>query len=399
MRIPRNTCARLGSFFILAVCWLLCASPVFAGNNAVQAFTLWPDTGQTLCYDGVGTVLNPCPAPGQPFYGQDAQYAGPGRSYAKLDASGNDLPESVTSWAMVRDNVTGLIWEAKQAMDSVKNYAFPHDADNSYTWCDTNPDTNGGDQGTCSTNDTEDFLSALNGSGFGGHSDWRLPTIKELKTLVDRSRYNSAISTTYFPDTVSSYYWLSTTDAYYKYYVWRVLFFNGDGYSGDKSDSYYVRAVRGGQVPSSNRYVVNGDTVTDTGTCLEWQRATADTNSDGIADPMPWQDALAYAEGLSLGGHTDWRLPDYNELVSLVDYSRYSPAIDATAFPATESSVYWSSTTYAYRTSDAWLVDFGEGTDYGGNKFYSYYVRAVRGKQCGGFPWSIFLPAIKQQGR
>jgi len=70
-----------------------------------------PDTGQTKCYNN--TVEIPCPSPGQPFYGQDAQYDTSPQSYSKLDASGNDLPESTTSWSMVRDNVTGLIWEIK----------------------------------------------------------------------------------------------------------------------------------------------------------------------------------------------------------------------------------------------------------------------------------------------
>ncbi|MHB1348247.1 MAG: YbhB/YbcL family Raf kinase inhibitor-like protein [Desulfobulbaceae bacterium] len=389
---PGNTRARLGSFFILAACWFFCASPVLAGNNAGQAFSLWPDTGQTTCYDAAGTLLNPCPAPGQPFYGQDAQYAGPARSYTKLDINGNDLPESAPSWAMVRDNVTGLIWEAKQNLDNVQNYANPHDADNHYSWCDTNPATNGGDPGTCSTTDTEEFLAALNGSGFGGHSDWRLPTIKELKTLLAPSWVNPAISPPFTQDTGASYmHWSSTTLAYDTSLAWRMFFANSGGESFYyKSSIYVVRAVRGGQVPSSNRYVVNGDTVTDTVTCLEWQRATTDTNSDGIADPMPWQDALAYAEGLSLGGHDDWRLPDLNELNSIVNHARYSPAIDITAFPDTVSSNYWSSTTKILRTTSAWAVDLYSGIGYSSNlKSNSLYVRAVRGGQCGLLGYSI----------
>ncbi|MHB8808739.1 MAG: Lcl C-terminal domain-containing protein [Desulfobulbaceae bacterium] len=137
--------------------------------------------------------------------------------------------------------------------------------------------------------------------------------------------------------------------------------------------------------PAPAALVVSGDTVTDTVTCLEWQRATADPSGDGVADAMNWQDALAYAEGLSLGGHTDWRLPDYNELTSIVDYSRYSPAIDTTAFPDTVSSNYWSSTTYASNTSYAWRVVFDYGYGSSLYKSSSYYVRAVRGGQCGAF--------------
>lgn len=370
---------------LLFVLTVFCFGQARAWNNSGQAFSIWPDTGQTTCYDEAGNVLNPCPTAGQPFYGQDAQYYGPARSYTKLDSSGNGLPESATTWVMVRDIVTGLIWEVKQNRDGSQDYANPHDADNTYFWCDTNPDTNGSDQGTCGSNDTEDFLAALNGSAFGGHTDWRLPTIKELKTLVDRSRIAPSINTTYFPDT-KRYYWSSTTYAGSTFDTWFVHFGLGYGNRSNKANVYYVRAVRGGQVPSeNNRLVVNTTTVNDTVTCLEWQRATADITGDGVGDLMNWQDALAYAENLSLGGHDDWRLPDYNELTSIVDYSRYNPAIDITAFPDTVGSYYWSSTTFAYNTYYAWFVGFGGGTDHYYYKSYSCYVRAVRGRQCGSF--------------
>lgn len=125
-------------------------------------------------------------------------------------------------------------------------------------------------------------------------------------------------------------------------------------------------------------YVDNGDTVTDTVSGLEWQKATA-------PGTYTWQAALAYCEGLSLDGKTDWRLPDQNELRSLVDYSRYSPAIDPVFGATTVSSNYWSSTTYAGSTDYAWLVYFSNGNVFSDVKSSSYYVRAVRGGQCGGF--------------
>ncbi|MCX5884178.1 MAG: hypothetical protein NTU74_21000, partial [Deltaproteobacteria bacterium] len=80
----------------------------------------------TKCYNN--TVEIPCPSPGQPFYGQDANYSINPMSYTKLDGSGNTLPDSTTSWVMVRDNVTGLIWEMKT------NDGTIHDKDNIYTW-------------------------------------------------------------------------------------------------------------------------------------------------------------------------------------------------------------------------------------------------------------------------
>jgi len=71
-----------------------------------------PDTGQTKCYNDTAEIT--CPAPGEDFYGQDAQYTTNPRSYTKLDASGNALPDTATSWTMVRDNVTGLIKDTTQ---------------------------------------------------------------------------------------------------------------------------------------------------------------------------------------------------------------------------------------------------------------------------------------------
>ena len=174
-----------------------------------------PDTGQTKCYDVAGKVIT-CPSPGQALYGQDANYSINPMSYTKLDGSGNALPDSATSWVMVKDNVTGLIWEMKTNKDGVKNYNDPHDADNTYTWYDSNPATNGGNAGTPgSGTDTEDFIKALNDANYGGYSDWRLPTIKELAYIVDYSipYPGPTINTTYFPNTAASWYWSSTTDA------------------------------------------------------------------------------------------------------------------------------------------------------------------------------------------
>ena len=198
-----------------------------------------PDTGQTKCYDVAGNVIT-CPSPGQALYGQDANYTINPMSYTKLDG-------------MVKDNVTGLIWEAKTNMDGVQNYNDPHDADNTYTWYDSNPATNGGYAGTPGEGtDTEDFINALNSAHFGGYSDWRLPTINELDSIVNNDipypgHPGPTINTTYFLNTVSSFYWSSTTYANYTSYAWGVYFDNGGDYGYDKSSGHYVRAVRGGQ--------------------------------------------------------------------------------------------------------------------------------------------------------
>ena len=250
-----------GLHVLFALMFLLTfmAQPAFSGNNAGAAFSVWPDTGQTKCYDANGDEIT-CPSEGEDFHGQDAQYQGPQRSYTKLgyiDGQLVELPDSATledGWIMTRDNVTGLIWEIKTNKDGIKDYTNPHDADNTYTWCDTNPDTNGGNQGTCGDGtDTEDFINALNSANFGGFSDWRLPTIKELSTLVDASipYPGPTLNTDYFPNTNNDnwgFYWSSTTNAYDTDDARAVDFGYGYVYSFVNKDyDGYVRAVRSGQ--------------------------------------------------------------------------------------------------------------------------------------------------------
>jgi len=152
----------------------------------------------------------------------------------------------------VRDNVTGLTWEVKKDKDGVAHYDNPHDADNTYTWYDPSdpyPGTPG--EGT----DTGDFLDALNSAQFGGFDDWRLPTIKELRSLVDYRQYDPAINRGFFPNTVSPHYWSSTTFAHDTNGALSVEFHLGGDFWFSKSDGGYVRAVRGGQSGSFDHYV------------------------------------------------------------------------------------------------------------------------------------------------
>ncbi len=170
------------------------------------------------------------------------------RTYTKLDRSGRLQPESAAAWVMVKDNATGLIWEVKRNMDGVSHYDDPNDADNTYTWYDSNPNTNGGNAGTPGNGmNTEAFIDTLNRVHFGGYSDWRLPTIKELAYLADPRGTNPSINTDFFPDTVSSWYWSSSTSANYPHQAWGVGFRHGYDSYNYKYFYGYVRAVRGGQ--------------------------------------------------------------------------------------------------------------------------------------------------------
>ncbi len=130
-------------------------------------------------------------------------------------------------------------------------------------------------------------------------------------------------------------------------------------------------------------YTNNGNgTVTDNNTGLIWQQNTADTNGSGTissADRRTWPQAIDYCAGLSHAGASDWRLPSRFELLSILDYGRFSPAINP-AFIAV-SWGHWSATSYAAFPDNALIVSFEYGGSYSSYKFSgdTFYVRCVRG--------------------
>ncbi len=124
----------------------------------------------------------------------------------------------------------------------------------------------------------------------------------------------------------------------------------------------------------------NGDgTVTDNNTGLMWQESPA----VDWGDEKTWEEAIIHCEDLSLGGYTDWRLPNIRELVSITDDFYYDPAIDTTSFPFETGgqTYFWSSTTSASDSSSAWFVYFSDGAVAIYDKSSNHYVRCVRGGQ------------------
>lgn len=101
------------------------------------------------------------------------------------------------------------------------------------------------------------------------------------------------------------------------------------------------------------------------------------------ANVLPKKCTHAEAEeackALRLGGFDDWRLPNVKELVGLVDYGRYDPAIDPEKYPTCNSDWYWTSSIYASSPGCAWVVNFLSGNaDYAHRDYYDAFVRAVR---------------------
>lgn len=180
----------------------------------------FPATGQTTCYDSAGTVIA-CPGTGDDG---DIQ-------------AGATLSYMDNGDGTITDNNTGLMWEKKSDDGTI------HDKGTSHTWA----------------NAFAVHIAGLNaGAGFAGHTDWRLPNVKELQSIVNYENFNPSVSPAFHTGciasctvltcscTVSSFYWSSTTLAIGPSFAWGVNFDNGLVFNVGKTSSNFVRAVRGG---------------------------------------------------------------------------------------------------------------------------------------------------------
>jgi len=303
------------------------------------------DTGQTRCYGSAQEI--PAPAEGEPFHGQDAQYAGNTPSYRDNDDG------------TVTDLNTGLTWQ--------------QDPGNKVTW--------------------EVAVAGADALDLGGHADWRLPTIKELYSLIDFRGVTSRSAATSVPYIDTDYFAFRYGDAsagerfidaqycsateyasttmHGNATVFGVNFADGriKGYpkyrpspAGWTAKTFFCLYVRGNTSYGVNDFVDNGDgTVTDRATGLMWMQEDSGSlgAGDGADGKLDWQQTLEWAEDLTYAGHSDWRLPNAKELHSIVDYTR-SPATTGSAaidplFHCTRTTgedgqadygFYWTSTTH-----------------------------------------------------
>ncbi len=322
--------------------------------NAAPTYTI-VGTGQTKCYDNRSAIAPP--KPGQPFHGQDAQCRSVPPSY-KLATDG----------LTVLDNNTGLFWQRS-------------------------PDLNG--DGALDRSDklslkqAEALPAKLNAGRFGGFNDWRLPSIKELYSLIvfsgvdsgpgaDLSRMTPFIDRKYFKfaygDTsqgervIDSQYASGTRFVGQSFQgfgkLFGVNFADGriKGYDllmpgGGMEKTFFVQCVRGNLHYGKNAFRDNSDgTITDRATGLMWTQADSGKG-------MHWEAALAWVQAKNVErylGHNDWRLPHAKELHSIVDYTRSpdttgSPAIDplfrcttiTNENNQTDLPYYWTGTTHA----------------------------------------------------
>ena len=95
-------------------------------------------------------------------------------------------------------------------------------------------------------------------------------------------------------------------------------------------------------------------------------------------EKMTHLEAKSYCQGLKLGAYENWRLPTLNELLSIVDFRRYKPAILKEFQHVDNDSIYWSSTISARTSDDFWGVVFRDGSTKTTSGLYGRYIRCVR---------------------
>jgi hypothetical protein len=257
-------------------CLALPLSLLFATLSPTAQAASLPDTGQTLCDNGANALVacsntntNTGDASTMPRqdgrFGRDpANAAGgvtkvgggaAGFDYTQLDSSGVALGSpstdyATTPWDCVQDNITGLMWEVKTNDTGLRGGSW------NYSWYSSDTATNAGNAGTadgadnCSVTtrcDTEKYVADVNAANLCGHSDWRLPSKRELQTLAHLGTSSPAIESSYFPNTVPGLFWSASSYVPTPASAWGVSSNNGGVYTGPKTANYYVRLVRGGQ--------------------------------------------------------------------------------------------------------------------------------------------------------
>ena len=136
--------------------------------------------------------------------------------------------------------------------------------------------------------------------------------------------------------------------------------------------------------PDASFTTHNNGTVTHKATGLMWMRCALGQVWDGktcdrAAATYSWEAALQAGNRFDFAGHSDWRLPNKNELESIIEEACTLPAVNARVFPASPPVFFWSSSPYAGQDNAAWSVDFGHGAVNASIRNGSLHVRLVRG--------------------
>ena len=239
------------------------------------------DTGVTLCgdyaedtsgiYNNDLTSCSGTDADGDPIpLGQDATIGrdatdnddsdgAAGFSFTKLSATGQDLAADASTWSCTRDNVTGLVWENKAGITLGIGAAGLHSADDTFTYYNTDPATNGGiSPGVENTSNrchgyvngqpatycnTEAFVSRVNEAELCGLSNWSLPNMSELQSIVNYDGRAPSIDTGYFPDTAYGVYFSSDLNVRTEGYMKAIAFYDAHSMTRPNGTYSAVRLV------------------------------------------------------------------------------------------------------------------------------------------------------------
>ncbi|MCH8544115.1 MAG: DUF1566 domain-containing protein [Alcanivorax sp.] len=398
-----------------------------SGADPGIAFTPLNDTGITYCGDAEDSVNTPClgnEPPGQDAdFGRDAEAdlekigAGEaGFDYSRVCHNGDvedqgacppqplrgDLDQH---WGCTRDNVTGLLWELKDA----STLSMRH-VDHGYTWYNPSPSTlnpgEPGDTNSCdsSLNDqpcnVAAYIAAVNAAGLCGHNDWRLPSRQELESLVHYGREAPHQDTDLFPEIPAAALWAATRDAGSTDSAWTLDMGTALHATHTLDAPLAVRLVRGERIdppdPVAQDHCAEGlqssmplrrydnalaGTVVDLTTGLMWKQCVEGLSgqdcTDGTAQAQGWAATLDDAAVHSFAGFDDWRLPNVRELASLQDTCTRDPALSPLLFPAPALGNLWTASPAA--PDMAWQVSAGDGRPVRATRDDMAGARLVRG--------------------
>ena len=229
---------------------ILFSQTVYAGNDIIFkggfefVFRL-NDTGVTWGADYLGVNNSDCSSnitvnqdchSGRDVNNADNSDGKAGFSFTKLDANGGALAATATIWSCVKDNVTGLIWEAKTTENGL------HNQFNNYQWGGI---THMGSSYGTYYNDWDDLVNDSNTNSYCGIDNWRVPNAIELMSISDLGVTAPRIDTDYFPY-VDGIYWTSYPTNWDETRAVAVTFANSNAFafgSSNRTDNHRVILV------------------------------------------------------------------------------------------------------------------------------------------------------------
>jgi hypothetical protein len=250
-----------------------------------------------------------------------------------------------------------------------------------------------------------DAVNYCNGIVWGGKSDWRVPSINELYTISNRGADNPAIFSKFVNTNIDKRYWTSTKYKRSANKHYTLGFDKGNDFTSSDNQKRYVRCVRKDLVsrplfPFLSRFTRANNVVSDRSSQLQWWDPTTMIFVLGTFIPLPFPghfgpphvnyigkvaktgtfaQAISNCESLSKDGKSDWRLPNINELLTIVNYHKSSGVAFYDDFKSNTSGLYFSSTTRNDDTDKAWIVNFADGQDVIGiDKTSTQKYRCVR---------------------